>query len=584
MMTKSKFTCLKGGVAGIVVSCCMAACSDVPNLAEDISDTSANAIWHSPEVLTRAQTQQLFLYDHAVGYSYNAMSGESYALKDVRCQIVNRAELDRLADVSKYYLYLVNKENKISGEGHVYNSFTDYVQNSNLKVGVGASISIIGVGSIKAEGSIFEDGNVDTYVVDTKRRISCGTYNLYADAITKLAETNPTVLTASFRDAVKQVAEAPESNYRACVDSFINTYGTHVVTKAEVGGKLDVLLQVEATKVKTQYFLEASLTADVLKGMFKAAVEGGISKEDYEYLQNSKCRISVVGGSVKYLDALTAMDSYKVGKIDNSNFDKWQSSVVFNPDDYSKDSTAVIDMKFTPIYDFVLDPVAKRRIRSAITGNVQDLIDLLGNRNLVNVSFPYTSTDLSCKLGGKQYTCESPKVVDLIYAGRHVATICTERIDTIDATQDVRVVYPIYEGRIQMKNGFCAHGGRAYNVAWTGDECKVTDNGRTKDEGMIYVTAGKPSTEKYDNINYNTAHELPAIETNLPFNIDGSYNTNAVYYSVEKKKGHFFLPASKGKGALTGIPNWTYDEATGMMKRDDAYVYVYNPHELSYND
>lgn len=448
---------------------------------------------------------------------------------------------------------------------------------------VGAKLSIIGVGSIQAEGSIFEDGTTDSNVLSTKKKISSGTYTLYADEVIDLAETHPTVLTESFRDAVRQVAEASEENYRMCVDSFINTYGTHVVTTAEVGGKLDVLLQLDAKKFKTEYSLNGKFKADILDGLFKAAGSGEVSSDKYEYLQNSKCHISVKGGNVKYLDAITSMDSYHIGTIDYSLLDKWQSSVIFDPDDSTRDSTSVIDMKFKPIYDFVLDPVAKRRIRSTIDGNVQDLIDQLGNRNFVNVSFPYSPTRLHYTLGGKVQTCESPQIVNVVYAGRHVATICTERINAIDPEHDARVVYPIYEGRIQLNNGFCIHNSRAYTVEWTGDECKVTPKDWTTENTTIYVTAGKPDTKKYDNITYNEAHLLPAIETNLPTNVDGSYNTNATSYFVEKQKGHFYLPATKGNN-LTGIPNWTYDEKSGMMKRDDGYVYVYNPYELSYND
>lgn len=583
-MIKISFTSMKECLASIVLLCGMTACSDTLEEAENKTiDTSANAIWHSPEVLTRAQSQLQFLINHAVGFSYNAMTGETYALKDVRCQIINRTELDRLKEVSKYTLYTVNKEQRVYNEGYVCNSYTQYVQNANLKLGVNADVEIIGTGSIKGKGSLFEDGTVDSYVVNSKKKISCGTYRLEDKAVMILAKTHPTVLTESFREAVKQVAEVPEENYRACVDSFINTYGTHVVTKAEVGGKLDVLLQIDVNKYYDKYSLEGEFEADVLDGMFEAAGSGGESSEKYKYLQNSKCSISVKGGNVKYLDALTSMDSYQVNTLDNSALEQWQASVVFDPDDYTRDATSVIEMDFKPIYDFVLDPVAKRRIRSTITGNVQDLIDQLGNRNFVNVSFPYNTTSLTYTLGGKQQTCELPKIVNVVYAGRHVATICTERINAIDASQDVRVVYPIYEGRIQLKNGFCVHSGHSYTVEWTDDECKVTETGRTTESSTIYVTAGKPGTMKYDNITYNEAHKLPAIETNLPFTVDGSYNADATSYFVEKQKGHFYLPGTKGI-KLTGIPNWTYDEKSGMMKRDNAYVYMYHPLELSYND
>lgn len=574
-------------LAAVAVLLHMTACSNgLEEIADMREDTSGDAVWRSPEVWTRAESQRYFLRDHAVGYSYNAVTGESYSLDDVRCQVINRAELDRLADVSKYYLYSVNVEQTATMEGNVYHSFTQYVQNSNLKADGEAGIILIAGGGAKYECSIFEDGTEDCYIVDAHSKISSGSYSIQPDAIMELAKTQPTVLTASFRDAVRQVAEASEKSHLACVDSFIQTYGTHVVTYAEVGGSLDMLVQLDAKRYNTVQNVENALTADVLMGLFKTSMSGGTSSDEYKYLEDAKCHVKVLGGDVALLDELTNMDNYRVGKVDASTLSRWQSSVVFDPEDYQKSTASVIRMDFTPIYQFVGDPTAKRRIRSVIRGSTQDLVDLLGNRNFINVSFPYDPQEISYTLGNRtEASCSSPDVTDWIYAGRHVATVCVERIEGIDPLQDVRVVYPIYEGRIQLYNGLCMHDGHAYNVAWKGDSCVVTGKGEAAStDGMVYVTAGVPSFMAYDNITYSPAHPVPGMETDTPFRVDGSYNTASTAYFVKKEKGSFFLPATWGKAPITSIPNWAYDKESGMMKRSDDYVYMYNPNELRYND
>ena len=573
-------------LAAVIALLHMTACSDnLEEIANMREDASGDAVWYSPEVWTRAQSQRYFLRDHAVGYSYNAVSGQSYSLDDVRCQVVNRAELDRLVDVSKYYLYSTNVEQKATMEGSVYHSFTQYVQNSNLKADGEAGITLIAGGEAKYECSIFEDGTTDCYIVDAQSKISSGSYRIQWDAIMELAKTHPSVLTASFRDAVRQVAEASEKNYLSCVDSFIHTYGTHVVTYAEMGGSLDVLVQLDAKRYKTVENTEMALSADVLEGMFAASMSGSGSSGEYSYLEDAKCYVKVLGGDVGLLDELTNMNYYRVNEVDASVLSQWQESVVFNPDDYEKSTASVIGMDFTPIYRFVSDPTAKKRIRSAVQGSTQDLIDLLGNRNFVNVSFPYHPLEISYMLGNKtKKSCTSPDVTDLIYAGRHVATVCTERIASIDSSQDVHVVYPIYEGRIQLYNGVCAHDGRIYQVAWNGDDCTVTDKGEAGNSENVYVTAGVPSFTKYDNIIYSQAHPVPGLEIDMPFHVDGSYNTGSTAYFVKKEKGNFYLPATQGKSSITGIPNWTYDKVSKMMKRNDDYVYLYNPNELKYND
>lgn len=581
-----KRTYLEYGLIVVSILCCLTSCRDEMNDMVIINDDpSANAVWHSPEVWSRAQSQQYFLRDHAVGYSYNAISGETYSLDDVRCQVVNRAELDRLADVSNYYLYTVNEEQSVTMEGNVYHSFTQYIQNSHLKAEGEASITLIAGGAAKYECDLFEDGTIDCYIVEAQSKITSGNYRIQADAIMELAKTYPTVLTASFRDAVRQVAEAPLKDYVACVDSFIHTYGTHVVTFAEMGGSMNVLLQFEKKKFNTQEFVETALSAKVLEALWKKKQEGGSSDEEYKFLEDAKCHIDVLGGNVRYLDKLTNINNYRNNMVDYTAFTEWQSSVVFDPDDFQKNTASVIRMEFTPIYNFVSDPAAKQRIRSVIKGSTQDLIDMLGNRNFVNVSFPYNPQNLSYTLGEKtNKSCTTAPVINMIYAGRHVASLCTERVTAIDTVEDVRVVYPVYEGRIQLYNGVCAHGKYVYSVAWNGDKCMITGKAEIENAETVYVTAGVPSFTKYENITYAAAHPLPDLEIDLPFQTDGSYNEKSTAYFVEKENGYFYLPATKGKGPITSIPNWSYDKTEQMMKRDDSYIYIYNPKELKYHD
>lgn len=560
----------------------MTSCNDsLEEIAKIENDNQGNAVWHSPEVLTRAQTLRYFLRDHAVGYSYNAMTGDSYSLNDVRCQVVNRAELDAV----DYISYTIDSVQKVRMEGDVYHSFTEYVHNTNLRATAKAKISLIAGGEAKAKCRIFEDGTTDSYIITSESKISSGNYRMDVSGIMRLAKKHPSVLTPSFRDAIRQVAEANENNYRACVDSFIHTYGTHVVTYAEMGGSLSVLLQLDAKRYKTIHKLDAELTADAFQGMVKAKMDGSSNSDGYKYLEDSKCYVKALGGNVSILDKLTNMNYYKIGQLEESVFTDWLASVRFDAEDFEKSTASVICMDFVPIYNFILDSIAQRRIRSVLEGSTQDLIEMLGNRNFVNVSFPYNQQTISYTLGNSTTkSCTSPEVTDLIYAGRHVATICRELIPEIDSIRNVRVVYPIYEGRIQQFNGLCLHNGRSYSVAWNEDKCTVTDKGICTDSTYVYITAGVPSFTKYTNISYNKAHMLPYIETDTPFKVDGSYNSAAIQYFTKKDKGYFYLPETKGNRSITGIPNWAYDENAGMMRRLDKYVYVYNPNELKYND
>jgi len=412
-------------------------------------------------------------------------------------------------------------------------------------------------------------------------------YRMDAYAVAELTRSHPETLTAPFREAVRQVSAAPENRWQACVDSFINVYGTHVVTYAEMGGSLDVLVQINEKRFKTQEKIEVELSADALAGLFKGAWKSDKTASDYEFMQDARCNITARGGDVSLLNRLSSLNAYNVAASDTSALSLWQRSVVFNADDFSKSTAAVIDMDFTPIYELVNDSVAYRRLSATIDGNVQGLIDLMGNRNFVNVSFPY---DRNKKVSavfdytGYTYTTSStnPAVTDIIFAGRHIATICKEQVNDIDTSEYVRIVYPIYEGRIQLANGLTYHNGHAYRVAWRNDQCTVTDLGEQTKPTTVYITAGVPSFTAYENISYAAGHLLLGLEIDTPFLPDGTTNSNANSYLVKKIGGHFYLPESKGNNTITGIPNWSYDTETEMMKRDNNYIYIYNPNEMRY--
>lgn len=564
----------------------LAACSDDMTLESNSAYSQDGcSYWHSPEVLTRAQSRSYFLRDHAVGYSYEAVSGRANNLDDVRCQVVNRAELDRVESRTGYKLYTANLENKAYTNEMVYNSFTQYVQNSNIRATAGGQIIVIASGEVKRNCSIFEDGTLETRLIEVSKRISLGDFSLQDGNIVDLAKSYPTILTASFRNAVQQVADAPNENFVACVDSFLATYGTHVVTKAEFGGSVDILVQIEKKKYNTVYGDENHLTADVLEGLFKKVSEGSDSGKKYAYLENAKCNITVRGGDVSMLDALNNMNYYGVNASDSLNLYDWMNSVTFDPDNSQKTTATVISMEYVPIYEFVTNEKARERIEAVIDGSTETMIKTFGNRNFVNVKIPYNAQDITYRLGNHTtLSCTAPDVTDYVYAGRHVATICKERIKEIDPDFDVRVVYPIYEGRMQQTDGVCLHGGHEYHVKWTdNDQCEVTDNGAASTDGYVYILAGVPSFTAYKNINYYTAHAIPGAEVDTPFSVDGTYNPACKLYYVEKKRNNFYLK-NCDETEITSIPNWTYDKDQKRMRRSDDYIYIYNPNELDYYD
>ena len=83
-----------------------------------------------------------FFRHHGIGYSYNAVGGEFCNIADVRCQLLNRAVLDRVEREEIDQLLFVDYKNEMRVENETYTSVVDYVQNTNFSADVEGQIVI----------------------------------------------------------------------------------------------------------------------------------------------------------------------------------------------------------------------------------------------------------------------------------------------------------------------------------------------------------------------------------------------------------------------------------------------------------
>ena len=564
-----------------------------------LSDGSTRRLTLAQKVPTRAevQSQKSFYRHHALGYSYDAVGGSYCDLKDVRCQVLNRAVVEMVEKKDFRTIFTENYLSDFKASSSVSTSVVDYVQNSNFQAQAGASIALLGSADAKGFCHIFEDGIEDTYILHDERELPRAHYTLQIRNIQELIQKYPTLLTSSFRKSIEELAATDKDNWKA-VDDFINIYGTHVVNAATLGARLSVDVQVKTNKFVTTEE-ESLLAKAAIATLFKISYSTAAADKNYQMLRDCKCRVEVLGGDVSALDNLISRTFFTNEDITPGLYDKWEQSVKFNGEDIANSNVEMMDMEVWPIWRLVPNQEVANRLQARIQADAALMLQLLGNRNFLNAKFPYPITEITCRIGNwSNQRIWNPNVTDVIVDGRHVATICNEIVPEIDPANAVQVAYPIYEGRVKLTNGLCVYGGKTYSVDWRNNHFTVSVVEEATSLGdCLYLTGGVLSTVRYDQVDYQDSHLIYGSERPGGIDINGNLAGNAV--GVQKHFGHFYL--FNDKNAYGNLPNWSYSTAApaeasndaykayfleekwqNRMVRNDSYVYILNPTELGY--
>ena len=544
-----------------------------------------------------AQSRRNFYRHHGVGYSYEAVGGEYCNMNYVRCQLLNRAIIDQLEKEVLDPIITLEYINETRVEHSVSTSFVDYVQNSNFSAEASMNLIVVFSGDITAACSSFEEGNIETYIMHDARVFPTARYTLEPGNIASYVDRYPNVLTSSFRKAVKALARTSASDWQA-VDKFLEVWGTHMVYEVELGASLSLDVQVETHKFQLNEKLEAMAAAQ-LATLFDAHFSLDQSKRNYEVLRDCKCRLDVVGGDMTILDEIIGMTTFSNEDIDISmqDLDDWTNSIYFDDDDLEHSNVEMTAMHVVPIWELISDEQVAARVESRVEANAVTMQKLLGNRNFINVKIPYSQTKYVCRIGNQKYSINNPDVTDVIAAGRHVATICLETVPAISEKEKVRVVYPIYEGRVKQSSGLCVYNNNVYKVSWLNGQLtvmKAEADVLKHFDGNIYMTGGALSVEHSDVVTYLEGHPIMGCERPGGIGVDGSLAGKPV--RVVKHFNHFYL---KDKERYDNLPNWSwstqqpheaadfpdYFDATtwkDRMVRNDDYIYVWNTTEIGY--
>lgn len=498
---------------------------------------------------------KIFYRHFAVGYSYNALEGDYANPSDIRCQIINREMLRQYGkgDLLRYNRY----SNVISHSSARYTSLSDYMHATTFSSEGGVGIQLFSA-KVGATLTVFETDTVSSLIMTDKTSVLCAEYDLMYRDFSSTLRQHPEVLTASFRHAVNNLTDVRS------VDRFIKMYGTHVVTRATLGASLEIEVQTDVNRFKDVYKQDFNIEGKLLGTLFHETFSQELSEAELRIVENSRCRLIALGGDPAKLGRALELNTFKDRGLSSDTINNWIASVKMDDDDIPGSNARLVDFEVKPIWFFIPDKQKADLVKARILGDAATMAEIYGNNNFVDAAINIEDLNPALSRGTNDnwlYFEDAP-VHLAVAANRYVAMICIENIPEI--TEDpVMVTYPIYEGVPVFNDGICIHDGKRYTVAWLGQRFIVREEGPAA-TSMLWLNRGKLSTDKYDNITYETALTHPHIVFDFDLQPDGSIDCDGGnWYYVMKYLGDLYLLDPNGlslNGPVSGVPGWEWNE------------------------
>lgn len=583
------------GVVGLLV---LGACSQETG---DWSQESGTPVFSWTRG-TIEETRIAFLRNFGVGYGYNAVAGRYCNYDDIRCQVLNRRQLERAAVNLQERLFFADYTSHLFYRDTIAYSDHDYVAIFNLD-----EKSSINCVVYKQEQTIrqniLEDGLRQSfyYCADETHQVAKQWINVASTKAAMQAGLDPqNLLTASFRDAVRHLGD---TNDPAAVDSFIRVYGTHVVVGAAVGGRLHIDLKNSMKRYSRRLQDEQFKSEDLLLA-FKSRSENRQLSEQYAWVEDASINVTAYGGDQSVLTQLIGPQRYDGSRrFDVALLSKWSSSITFVPDNEYASNAEMIDMEVVPIWEFVFDADAAAKLRTRITSDAALARKLLGEKNFASCSFPLRHDEAKCQVARRDGSWETVThragnrsdrhVVFVVSGGRYVAMESYEYLSGPGVKgQYFWTVYPVYGNEVKLYCGMAVSeaDGRVYRLVMgsSGEVCpQLLAGADQQGEGAtVYLNAGHLSFKAQQGYDYAPASPMLFVEPTHGVNTDGTVDVS--YVIVDKPSGDEFQIVIPADGPLDIGEQWTlaFSGYDGNKKRVNTYTCPasfaenYNPREV----
>ncbi len=260
------------------------------------------------------------------------------------------------------------------------------------------------------------------------------------------------------------------------IKRLVDDYGTHLIMKARLGGRLTYAMSADLSQIEGAFELTAYAKMNYSNDLILKS-EGGAEVSDAlkaSYKNNRKAlniRMLVKGGSGTTVSALS-----EYGKDTNATVNEWKKSLE------NIENCALVELSdddcMIPLWELVdpdEDPDGTRR--SAI----KDYFDNYFLRDFPSVAMLYsngTAVHIANIPKFSESDVRSSLIKDVYNGGQHVARICNEYIPVINKKQRVTVIYPVINNKTKWNMGYFIGENGSHSparVCWTGSSVTVTE-------------------------------------------------------------------------------------------------------------
>ena len=181
------------------------------------------------------------------------------------------------------------------------------------------------------------------------------TYDLY-----HIAREHPEALSPGFTRYVSMASKAinkgNSTEAMRIIENMFQTYGTHIIYHAKLGGKLKFSTTMNRHVVDSRNTVDEQASASFL---YSIGTTEGTEKQNWvvNTQEDRETHIEALGGNSAYALELAGMHESSNMAKKTEVLDKWFKSIKFDPNaDKDENNVELIDIKVAPISDLISDP------------------------------------------------------------------------------------------------------------------------------------------------------------------------------------------------------------------------------------
>ena len=546
---------------------------------ENAYGTYSESHWRRVHAVQRQEYIGDLYRSYGVGYGYNG-TGKYSDYDEVRDRVIDLSQIQKFD--REHGSTTIVDDLSPSSYHHVY-SGTDAIticqkltNKASTKVNVVLFQAEVSTTYNKTDLSSNEYAFCTIYDGLTLASRHLEPYDLYY-----IAREHPEVLSPGFMRyqnlAAKALKDKNNTEAIRILQNMLQTYGTHIIYHAQLGGKLKFSTTMKRSVVDSRNTVDEQASVSFLGAI---GTVSGTEKEKWvvNTQEDRETHIEALGGNSALALKLAGLHESNDNKLKSQVLDEWFKSLKFDPK-VEKDSNNVelIEIKVAPISDLIIDEGVADLYNTLVGKHIQYETNVMPRvRNKVYAKVPTNELRLADRSVTNQV------VVDHEIIGE----ILNEHVHNIEYT----VFYPTLGGKMGREGlGRRCSDDSLFTITW-----QYVDGAES--EAKAYVTP-LVRLNYDDNIYYNNGDidispdsSVTAYKTNVSVKQAALYMWNDTCVS-NMKIGPYYLHqgvmanTSKDKSAMNTIRTLLKDVPVGYEVADTAKLntivrFLYNSGEV----